>query len=139
MAFSGTTLTLMKSLYWILGLFVHLYICYLLFVSGRSIAGLLWLIMGVLLLWLMYPVYFPFGDPGSHWPPYIRSCPDYLTLIAPNACVDYSRLNSPLLKPSDPSNPPSPGDTQHVFDASGTPQQKAARAQQYGLTWEGIN
>lgn len=139
MAFSGTTLTLMKSLYWILGLFVHLYICYLLFMNNRPIAGLLWLILGVMLLWLLFPVYFPYGDPGSHWPPYIRSCPDYLTLIAPNACVDYSGLNSPVLKPSDPANPPSPGDTQHVFDSSGSASQKAARAQQYGLTWEGIN
>jgi hypothetical protein len=139
MAFSGTTLTLMKSLYWILGLFVHLYICFLLFTNERPIAGLLWLILGVMLLWLLFPVYFPYGDPGSHWPPYIRSCPDYLTLIAPNACVDYSHLNSPLLKPSDPASPPSPGDTQHVFDSSGSTSQKAARAQQYGLTWEGIN
>lgn len=139
MAFSTTTLKLMKSLYWIIGLAVHLYICYLLFANSRAIAGILWLILGIMLLWLLYPVYFPVGDPGSHWPPYIRSCPDYLTLLYPNGCVDYSGLNSPLLKPSDPNNPPQPGDSQHIFDSSGTVSQKAARAQQYGLTWEGIN
>lgn len=139
MAFSALTLKLLKSLYWILGLFAHLYITYLLFATGRAIAGVLWLIVGIMLLWLIYPVYFPFGDPGSHWPPYIRSCPDYLTQLYPNGCVDYAHLNSPLLKPSDPSNPPQRGDSQHIFDSSGTVQQKAARAQQYGLSWEGIN
>jgi len=139
MAFSTTTLKLMKALYWILGLLIHLYICYILFTNDRAITCILWLILGVMLLWLIYPVYFPYGDPGSHWPPYIRSCPDYLTLIAPNACVDYSRLNSPLLKPSDPAVPPQPGDSQHVFDSSGSTAQKAARATQYGLSWEGIN
>lgn len=139
MAFSTTTLKLLKSLYWILGILVHLYVCYLLVTNSRTITAIIWFILGLMLLWIMYPVYFPYGDPGSQWPPYIRSCPDYLTWIAPNACVDYAGLNSPLLKPSNPASPPSPGDSQYVFDSSGTTQQKAARAQQYSLSWEGIN
>jgi hypothetical protein len=60
-------------------------------------------------------------------------------MLYPNGCVDFSGLNSPLLKPSDPNNPPQPGDSQHVFDSSGSAAQKAARAQQYGLSWEGVN
>jgi hypothetical protein len=139
MAFSKTTLTLFKWLYWVLGLAVHLYICYMLFTKGRAITGILYGILGLMLLWLMYPVYFPPGDPGSQWPPYIRSCPDYLTQLYPDGCVDYGHLNSPLLKPSDPANPPKRGDSQFVFDSSGSVKQKAARAQQFGLSWEGIN
>lgn len=138
MAFSTTTLTLLKSLYWILLSMAHLYICYVLFAQNKAIAGIIWLIFGFILLFILYPVYFPPGDPGSHWPPYISACPDYLTVIAPNACVDFVGLNSPLLKKSDPAHPPAVKDTSKVFDSGGSTSQKASRAQQYSLSWEGI-
>jgi len=138
MALSKQTLYLAKCLYWILLTCAHLYICYILFVSNRAIAGILWLILGFILIGIMYPVYFPPGNPGSQWPPYIAACPDYLTMIAPNACVDYVGLHSSLLKKSDPANPPAPTDSTRVFNAGGSVSHKAARAQQYGLCWEGI-
>jgi len=138
MAFSSRTLTLLKWLYWILMTMVHLYICYLLFAANKAIAGILWLIFGFMIIYIMYPVFFPPGDPGSQWPPYIAACPDYLSLIAPNACADFVGLNSPLLKKSDPAHPPPATDSTRVFDASGSVAVKAARAQQYGLSWEGI-
>jgi len=50
MAFSKSTLTLMKWLYWIFTVAIHLYLCYILFVSDRAIAGVLWLIGGFLLI-----------------------------------------------------------------------------------------
>lgn len=138
MAFSTNTLTLLKSLYWILGVSIHLYICYLLLVTSRTITGILWLVFGFMLLWLMYPVYFPPGDPGSQWPPYITACPDYLTLIAPNKCVDYVGLGSPQLQKADPAHPPAVTDTKYVFDATGSLQEKAQKAKQFGLSWEGV-
>jgi hypothetical protein len=138
MAYSTRTLTLMKSLYWILLTLVHLYICYILFASNKAITGILWLIFGFMIMFILYPVYFPPGDPGSHWPPYITACPDYLTRIAPGKCVDYVGLNSHLLKKSDPALPPALTDSTKVFDSSGSTSQKASRAQQYGLGWEGI-
>lgn len=139
MAFSTRTLTLLKSLYWILLTLVHLYICYILFASNKAITGILWLILGFMLMFIVYPVYFPPGDPGSHWPPYISACPDYLTRLGMSSkCVDYVGLNSHLLKKSDPSLPPSLTDSTKVFDTSGSVSDKAARTQQYGLSWEGI-
>lgn len=138
MAFSSRVLTLLKSLYWILLTLVHLYICYILFASNKAITGIMWLIFGFMIMFIMYPVYFPPGDPGSHWPPYITACPDYLTRIGPNACADFVGLNSHLLKKADPALPPALTDSSKVFDASGSASQKAARAQQYGLSWEGI-
>jgi hypothetical protein len=139
MAFSKSTLTLMKWLYWVILSAIHLFIVYILISSGRPIAGILWLVLGFLLIYIMYPVYFPPGDPGSQWPPYITACPDYLTMIAPNSCVDYVGLGSPVLKKSDPTNPPSLSDSQNIFNSSGSVAQKQARAQQYGLSWDGIN
>ena len=137
MALSKNTLTLVKSLYWIIFTVIHLYICYILFSTSRAITGILWLILGFILIYVMYAVYFPAGA-DNKWPPYITACPDYLTLIRPNQCADFVGLNS-LLKRSDPANPPAPGDSAHIFDSSGSVQQKAARAQQYGLSWEGVN
>ena len=138
MAISTRTITLFKWLYWIILTCVHLYICYILFATNRAIAGIIWLILGFMLIFLLYPVYFPMGDPGSKWPPYVRACPDYLTMIAPNACVDYVGLNSAKLQKSDPAHPPIITDATKVFNASGDVGEKAAKAQSYGLSWEGV-
>jgi hypothetical protein len=133
---AGTTYA--KWLYWIVLLGAQLYISYLLFTNSRPIAGVIWLVVGIVLIWAFYPIYFPPGGPGSKWPPYVSACPDYLTQIGPNSCVDYVGLNSPVLQKADPTNPPQPTDTKHIFDSSGTMSQKAAKAQQYGLSWEGV-
>jgi hypothetical protein len=138
MALGKNELRLAKWIYWIGLSAIHLYACYLLFMNNRAIAGVLWLVLGFLLIYIMYPVFFPMGDPGAQWPPYISACPDYLSVIAPNACADFVGLNSPLLKKSDPAFPPAVSDTTRVFDATGTVAQKAAKAQQYGLSWEGV-
>ncbi|NDE16672.1 hypothetical protein EBZ80_17245 [bacterium] len=142
MALSTTELRLAKILYWVAGLGALLYSVYLLFTMtpSRSIVAILWLIAGLMLLYILYPYYFPPGDPSARWPPYITVCPDYLTQIAPGACVDFVGLNSPLLKKSDPANPPAPTDTNYVFTVprGATVPQKAALAQQYGLSWEGV-
>lgn len=138
MALSNNTLKLVKSLYWIIFTLAHLYICYILFSTGRAITGVLWLILGFILIYVMYAVYFPAGA-DNKWPPYVTACPDYLTMVRPNQCADFVGLNSQQLKRSDPSNPPAANDSSHIFDSSGSVQQKAARAQQYGLSWEGIN
>jgi hypothetical protein len=128
----------MKYLYWIIMTLVHLYVCYLLLVTNRAIAGILWLFLGFVVIAVMYSYYFPPGDPGSQWPPYISACPDYLTLIAPGKCVDYVGLRSNLLLKSSPAMPPAVSDTTKVFDSAGSASMKASRTQQYGLTWEGI-
>ena len=137
MALSGRTLKLVKVLYWVFLTMIQIYLCYLMFVTNRVLLGILWLIAGFILIFLFYFYYFPWGDPDSRWPPYIRGCPDYLTKISPTACVDYVGLNSPLLRKSDAKLPP-PTDPSHIFDSSGDMSQKAARAQQYGLSWEGV-
>lgn len=136
-AVSGRTLTFLKATYWVVFSVAQIYICYMLFKMGRPIAGFLWLLVGFAILFVMYAVFFPFGDPEAKWPPYIASCPDYLTVLAPNYCVDYVGLHSSLNK-SDPALPPAITDSTRVFDASGSTAAKAANAQQYGLTWEGI-
>lgn len=137
MATSSTTLKLFKWLYWIFLILAHLYITYLFFITDRAILAILWLITGFIMIFIFYFYYFPLGDPGSVWPPYIAACPDYLTQIAPGKCVDYVGLHSPQLKKSDASLPP-PTDPSHIFNSSGSTSQKALNAQQYGLSWQGV-
>jgi len=130
----------MKALYWIVGIFMHLWLCYLLFVSNRAITGVVWLILGLLLLVIMYMYYFPPGDPGSSWPPYVTYCPDYMTRVSDSVCMDFVGLNSQIQK-ADPANPPRPADVQYnryVFDPRGNVSQKVANARAKGLTWEGL-
>lgn len=138
MANSKTTLRLMKALYWIGMTLVHLYLCYLAFITNRVILGILWLVAGFILIFLFYFYYFTADGSESDWPPYIAGCPDYLTMVAPNQCVDFVGLNTTLRKSTDPRNPPLASDTQRSFNAGGNMAAKADNAQRYGLTWEGV-
>jgi hypothetical protein len=145
MPISKKTLRLLKWVYWIVAIFCHLYLCYQLFVLDRPITGVVWLILGLVLLLVMYIYYFPPGDSGSSWPPYITTCPDYLTAVTQTngsvLCLDYVGLNNPGIKKSNPASPPQPTDsdyTQHIFNPEGTVSQKIAAAQSRGLTWQGL-
>jgi hypothetical protein len=145
MALSKKTLRLLKWMYWIVAIFAHLYICYNLFVLDRPITGVVWLILGLVLIFVMYLYYFPLGDNGSSWPPYVTTCPDYLTAVTQTSgttvCMDYVGLNNPSIRKTDPSNPPLPLDpsySQYIFDPAGTTNQKITNARARGLTWQGL-
>jgi hypothetical protein len=141
MAISNNTMRFLKGLYWILVITLHIYICYQLFLSERVITCALWFVAGFILIVIMYSIYFPQGADDSSWPPYVSTCPDYLTVVSPTACMDFVGLNSPLLKKADPTNMPAPtssDSSQYVFNPTGSAAEKARKAQQYGLTWEGI-
>jgi hypothetical protein len=148
MPFSKNSLRLAKWIYWIVGLFMHLWVCYTLFVIEHAVTAIIWLILGLVLLVIMYMYYFAPGDTSSNWPPYITVCPDYLTSVSQgdgkgvtsNVCFDFVGLNSKLLK-ADPQHLPQPSDsnyTKYAFDPSGTVSQKVAKAQANGLTWQGL-
>ena len=137
---SKNAATAARWLYWILMIGAQLAISAGFFYSGRSIAGAIWLAVGLFLTVIFYSVFFPQGNStASHaWPPHVASCPDYLTQIRPTQCVDLVGLNSPHLKRSDPTNLPGPGDGEYIFKTSSSLSQNAALCQQYGLSWEGV-
>ena len=137
---SKNTTKLVKTLYWIIGFFSHLYVCYLLFVTDRAITGIIWFILGLILLFVMYLYYFPNGNTNT-WPPYVTVCPDYLTSVTPTACMDFVGLHNQYIKKANPSNLPQPSESEYsryVFDPTGTKNQKITNAQSKGLTWEGL-
>jgi hypothetical protein len=133
----GTELTFLKSMYWVLLTLGHLYITYLLFTNERPIAAVIWVVVGFLLIVVFYPFFFPPGT-GGQWPPYFTACPDYLTQVRPGVCMDFVGLGSPLLKRANRKDPQMT-DPNYVFDTTGlSTSDKIAKAQQYGLTWDGL-
>ena len=139
MATGKTTLRLYKALYWLVMVCAVLYLCYIMFITGRTILGVMWLVTGLILTFIFYFYYFSATVDDSQWPPYISPCPDYLTRVEGVGCVDYVGLHSRQLQKSDPSlKPPSPKDSGHVFPVTGVMSVDAATAGQYGLTWEGV-
>lgn len=137
-----------------------------LFGTGRTWSGIIVLILFVL-IFTFYGMRWFRGDKfvGAYsgaWPPVINTCPDYLTYFkkvtgtGPSAkvedsCVDLigvarTGANSQLAAwgPSDnPTNPPQ-GDNKYFkfVYRPGMPanklQELCSKAQEYGLTWEGI-
>jgi len=148
MSLSKKTLRLLKFMYWIVAIFIHLYVCYKLFTSERPITGVVWLVLGFVLLFVMYFYYFNSLDNESSWPPYITVCPDYLTSIPETpgskviVCVDFVGLNNPNIQKSDPAFPPVPTDSDYnkkVFRINGmTTSEKIKSAKDKDLTWQGL-
>ncbi len=141
MPVSKNTLYFAKIAYWMILSIAILVLTYMLITSGRSVAAILWLVFGFMLAYIVYPYYFPPGTGSGQWPPYVTACPDYLTMVGPNVCMDFVGLGSTLLKKADRTNPPQPTDqdyAKYVFNGAGTLAEKTSRAQQYGLSWQGI-
>ena len=141
MAVSSNTLKFIKGLYWVLFTAIHLFVCYKLFLAEHVITCVLWFVFGFILIFAMYFIYFPQVESDSSWPPYVSTCPDYLSVVSPTACMDFVGINSAILKKADPKNMPpltSPESAKYIFNPVGNVAEKARKAQQYGLTWEGI-
>jgi hypothetical protein len=100
------------------------------------------------LFWMFYVRWFVAASQFTYptWPPYLSSCPDYLTFMGTNSagemmCVDFvgvSRRNG--LKKSDPLLPPRPEEKDYIFftKTTDTQQKKCNAALGKGLSWAGI-
>ena len=117
--------------------------------KGRPFLAVLGGLGFMALLWMYYIRWFisPSQFTYPTWPPYLSSCPDYLTFMGTDPatgkyqCVDFigvSRRNG--MKKSDPLVPPSPGQSDYIFltNPSDTNATKCNAAQGKGLSWAGI-
>lgn len=143
MALGKTSLRVFKWLYWIFLVLLHIYVVYIMFINNRAILAILWAITGLILIFVFYFYYFPPGDPGTKWPPYVTTCPDYLTSAVTEdgkaVCVDTVGLNSKRLRKVEASAPiPNINDNERVFNNSDNLDNRKDRALTYGLTWEGV-
>ena len=117
--------------------------------KGRPFLAMLGTLGLIALLWMYYVRWFIATSQFTYptWPPYLSSCPDYLTFMGTdpatgsNMCVDFigvSRRNG--LKKSDPLIPPAPGQKDYIFltKPSDSNAAKCNAAQGKGLSWAGI-
>jgi hypothetical protein len=128
--------------------------------SGRMVGGIVYLI-GSILVFVFYGLRW-FGTQGTplnpspvQWPPYINTCPDYLTYYkrtqsngtVSDTCIDrigVSRNNSLDVFPADGNV--NPDNDKYFFplatqsqDPDGKRTELCKRVIQYGLTWEGVS
>jgi hypothetical protein len=131
---------------------------YVVYKQGKQIEAILLAIIGCLAIFYYWIKFFrlPPSEANDVWPPFVSTCPDYLTLVSPfstNAneavCIDFVgvSLKPTIMKKSDPNKMPRAGDPEfeaHVFRLTGisddprTPDKTVAMCEQVkqrGLTW----
>ena len=117
--------------------------------KGRPLLAVVGGLGLLLIFWLFYVKWFvtPSQFIYPTWPPYLSTCPDYLTFmgIDPKTnkamCVDFigvARRNG--LRRADPTIPPKPSETDYIFltDPTDNSQKKCTSALSKGLSWAGI-
>lgn len=133
---------------------------YYFFTSQRIAGGIVFLI-GSILIFVFYGIRWfgttgtPFNPSPVQWPPYVNTCPDYLTFYKRvksdgtklDTCIDrigVSRNSMLQLFPADGNVNP---DNDNYFfplttqsqDTDGKRSELCKRTIQYGLTWEGVS
>jgi len=92
-------------------------LCYVLYKQGKQIEAVLILIIGWTAIFYYWVKYFklPSLDSMSKWPPFVSTCPDYLTLVSPlktgdtkAVCMDFIGISKkPLaMAKTNPDNIP---------------------------------
>jgi hypothetical protein len=138
---------------------------YIVYKQGKQLEAVLLGLIGGIAIFYYWIKWFraPVSVEDTIWPPFVSTCPDYLTLISPSAtgtadpsnsyCVDFVgvSLNPTNMMKSDPNNPPQPSDPDfeaHVFKLNGLvsadpnspdmTKELCATVLQRGLTWAHI-
>jgi hypothetical protein len=127
--------------------------------TDRTVAALLYFI-GVLTILILFGIRWFEGTSGVfnpttvQWPPYINTCPDYLTYYQrtksdgtkQDTCIDRVGVSrNGQLQPFPADGNVNPNNDAYFFplatnssDASAKLQELCQRTIQYGLTWEGV-
>ena len=131
---------------------------YTFFSDQRAIAGGIFFI-GAILTFVFFGMRW-FGPAGSplnptpvQWPPYINTCPDYLTYFkrtkadgtTSDTCIDRIGVSKNAQLQVFPASNPNQDNDAYFFplstssnDSSAQRQELCQRTIQYGLTWEGV-
>ena len=127
--------------------------CYAIWKQGKPIEAILLGVIGLLAAFYYYIKFFMVGPTAQDaWPPYVSTCPDYLTLIGTAAtgdtmpvCMDFigvalSGSTQPLVKTDSRNIPKAASGAQYesqVFRVKGItdPDVMCASVKARGLTW----
>lgn len=159
MAFSPATLKILENVYWFISAFLLGAGVYVTWKKNKQIEAVLLSIIGIAAIFYYWIKWFKIPGTDNMWPPYITPCPDYLTLVSPEAtgsktavCMDFVGVSlQPLVfRKTDPNNIPQSADAD--FDsfafkvdpsaAGDTPEDYNKRVclqvQAKGLAWAGV-
>lgn len=153
MGFSPASKKLLSRVYFFGVPILLMIACYVIGKQGKPIEAILLGLIGLLATFYYYLKFFVIGKTAQEeWPPYVSTCPDYLTLINPAAtgdsdpvCMDFigvalSGASQQLIK-TDSRNIPKASTgaayESHVFRVKGVTDADAmcANVKSRGLTW----
>jgi hypothetical protein len=161
MAFSPATLKVLENVYWFVSAFLLGAGVYVTWKRNKQIEAVLLTIIGLAAIFYYWIKFFklPPSEANDVWPPFVSTCPDYLTLASPFStgdreavCVDFIgvSLTPGSMAKSDPNHMPKVSDPdyeQKVFRLTGvsndpTVKDKTgaicAAVKARGLTWAHI-
>jgi len=155
MGLSRDTKNLLETIYQFASPVLLGILCYVLYKQGKQIEAILILIIGWAAIFYYWVKYFklPSLDSQTPWPPYVTTCPDYLTLVSPlvtndskAVCMDFVGISKEptLMMQADPNNIPTKTSTnydKYVFipeSTSSTDSSDAVKATCLNVTHRGL-
>ena len=159
MAFSPATLKVLENVYWFITAFLLGAGVYVTWKRNKQIEAVLLTIIGGAAIFYYWIKWFKIPNKDDVWPPYITPCPDYMTLVSPDAtgslgavCMDFVGVSTQpiVLKKADPNNIPQASDADfenYAFKvdpsaAGDSPEDYNKRiclkVQSKGLAWAGV-
>jgi hypothetical protein len=115
MAFSPGTMKILEKIYWFVGAFLLGIGVYIIWKQHKQVEAVLLTIIGAAALFYYWIKWFKVKNTADQWPPYISSCPDYLTLLSADmtgdskpVCMDFVGVTRQpnVFKKADPSQIP---------------------------------
>jgi len=159
MAFSPGTMRILEQIYWFVGAFLLGIGIYLIWKKNKQVEAVLLTIIGAAALFYYWIKWFKIKSKGAMWPPYISSCPDYLTLVSGDAtgdskpvCMDFVGVTRQpnVFRKADPSQIPQASDSDYQSYIFTMPTRTAEQdnaaynsvvclnVQSKGLSWFGV-
>jgi hypothetical protein len=158
MAFSPGTMKILQNVYWFVSAFLLGVGIYLTWKANKQVEAVLLTIIGTAAIFYYWVKWFKIKSKDDLWPPYISSCPDYLTLVSPDAtgattpvCMDFVgvSLQPNVFNKADPAKIPQasgPDFESYIFKMPARGNETDAdynkliclNVQSKGLSWFGV-
>jgi hypothetical protein len=88
MGFSPATMKVLENVYWVATPFLLGIGVYITWKQNKQIEAVLLTIIGLAAIFYYWIKWFKIKSKDDVWPPFISSCPDYLTLVSPQTTGD---------------------------------------------------
>jgi hypothetical protein len=159
MAFSPGTMAILEKIYWFVSVFFLGMGIYITWKKNKQVEAVLLTIIGGAAIFYYWIKWFKIKNTADLWPPYITTCPDYLTLVSGDmtgdskpVCMDFVGVSRQpnIFKVTDPTKVKRVSDPDyesHIFVMPSRPANADDAAfntlvctsvQSKGLSWFGV-